>query len=109
MENSNISKLPERIELSRNEWFILTWGFFWRGVCIAFLSIFSGAVVGAVLGFLVGTIMGILKVPLQYYITPLKVVSFFLGIGINFLFMFVYIKWLLSTNIGPFRLKLIRN
>jgi ABC-type amino acid transport system permease subunit len=97
MESINISLLGFGEKLS------ICWSFLWRGILITLGSMIVGGILGGLIGFLI-VVSGVTKQ------TGMPVVQV-LGFGVGFLsgcgFLYVYIRWLLSSRLGKFRLVLI--
>lgn len=78
----------------------LTWSFFWRSIVIGFGSALAGGVLGSVTGFAFDAA--------GLSLEQVLVVSGFLGVLIGLFFLVLYIQWLLSGRLGPFRLAAVR-
>lgn len=77
----------------------ICWGFFWRGISITLASTICGALIGGVLGF----IFAMLGVPQSLG----TMVSGIAGLVSGAFFLYFYVRWLLSTRLGGFRLVLV--
>ncbi len=77
----------------------ICWGFVWRGLCVTLGSTVCGALLGGVIGF-VFAMLGFPKT-----VAPLIAAGFGLLIGLGFIYL--YVRWILSTRLGQFRLKLV--
>jgi len=78
----------------------LCWSFFWRGVVITLGSMIAGGLLGFVLGFvlaLVGVSRG-----------AVTAVGGLSGIVCGFGAFYFYVRWLLSSKLGAFRLQLVK-
>lgn len=78
----------------------ICWGFMWRGLLTTIGSAISGAIVGGIAGFFLG-IFGASK-------NSIAATGFILGFLCGLVFLYVYVRWLLSSRIGSFRLLLAR-
>lgn len=77
----------------------ICWGFFWRGIAITIGS----ALVGAVIGGIAGVVLALVSAPK----ISLAVASGGLGAITGAFFLYLYVRWLLTTRLGKFRLVLI--
>lgn len=77
----------------------ICWSFFWRSVAVAIGSGVCGAVIGGVIGF----VFAALGVPRS----SVSIVGGLAGLLIGFFFFYVFVRWLLSSRLGRFRLVLI--
>lgn len=77
----------------------ICWGFFWRGICITLASSLCGALIGGVVGFLFA-LLGIPK-------SAATAVAGIVGLACGGIFLYFYIRWLLSARLGGFRLALL--
>lgn len=76
----------------------LCWGFFWRGIVVSICSAICGAVLGGIVGFILGFI-GAAK--------GAVFVGGILGLISGAFFLYVLVRWLLTSNLGRFRLVLV--
>ena len=76
----------------------ICWGFFWRGIAITIGSALGGGVLGGLVGFILGLI-GAAK--------GAAVVGGILGLFVGAFFLYLFVRWLLSSRLGNFRLVLV--
>ena len=95
MEVVDISSLPFSSKAG------LCWSFFWRGLVIGLGS----ALAGGVLGFVIGFVSALAGLPIEV----IRIVGGLAGLIAGCFFLYVYVKWLLSTRLGTFRLQLVRD
>jgi hypothetical protein len=76
----------------------ICWGFFWRSIVIAIGSALSGALLGAIAGFALA-FLGVTK--------GIAVVGGILGAVCGAFFLYLLVRWLLTSRIGNFRLVLV--
>ena len=77
----------------------ICWSFLWRGLLITVGSSVCGGIAGAIVGFILGLAGADAVVP---------VIAGLLGIAVGVLFIYVWVRWLLSSRLGQFRLMLVR-
>jgi ABC-type amino acid transport system permease subunit len=97
MESLKISSLGFGAKAS------ICWSFFWRGVLITLGSAVAGAILGAIVGFVVAA-SGIPRQP------GLRLAQFAgggAGLISGAVFLYLYIRWLLSARLGKYRLLLV--
>lgn len=73
----------------------IVWGFFWR--CIA--TALCGALLGGIVGFVLG-ISGIAR-------SAIPMIGGLLGLLTGLFFFYLYVRWLLASRLGAFRLVLV--
>jgi ABC-type amino acid transport system permease subunit len=76
----------------------LCWSFFWRAI----VTSLGSAVCGGLLGGIVGVIFGLAGTP-----KVAVAVGGVLGIGCGAFFLYVFIRWLLSSRLGRYKLLLV--
>jgi hypothetical protein len=76
----------------------ICWGFFWRGIVASLGSALCGGVLGAIAGFILG-LAGAPKVA--------AAVGGVLGLGCGAVFLYLLIRWLLSSRLGSYKLVLV--
>lgn len=76
----------------------ICWSFFWRGIVTTIASSLCGALLGGIAGLILG-ITGVVKA------APL--VGGVLGLICGTYFLYLLLRWLLSSRLGSFRLVLI--
>jgi len=76
----------------------ICWGFFWRGIVITLGSTLCGALLGGVAGF----ILGFAGAP-----QAAAPVGGLLGVVTGAFFIYLFLRWLLSSRLGNFRLLLV--
>jgi hypothetical protein len=79
----------------------LCWSFFWRGMLITIGSMLVGAILGGLAGFLIGMVGGRSAIGFAQWVGGA------LGILSGCVFLYLYIRWLLSSRLGRFRLVLV--
>lgn len=77
----------------------ICWSFFWRGLVITICSSVCGVLIGGIAGFILGA-LGISR-------HAISIVGGLLGLIISIFFIYVLVRWLLSSRLGRFRLVLI--
>ena len=76
----------------------ICWGFLWRGIVITLGSALCGGLFGGVAGF----ILGLAGLPMAG-----PTVGGVLGAICGAFFLYLFVRWLLSSRIGSFRLALV--
>jgi hypothetical protein len=76
----------------------ICWGFFWRGIVVTLGSTLCGGLLGGIVGFILG-----------FAGTPkaAPIVGGALGAVTAAFFMYLFVRWLLSSRLGDFRLVLV--
>jgi len=92
MSTLNIKELPL---LSKAR---ICWGFFWRGI----VATIGSALCGGLLGVIAGFILALIGAPRGAGV----VVGGVLGTLSGLFFLYLLVRWLLSTRIGSYRLVL---
>lgn len=92
MNPINIKELPFSSKAS------ICWSFFWRGILTVLASSLCGALLGGVAGFFLG-LAGVVKAA--------PIVGGVLGLICGVYFLYLFLRWLLSSRLGSFRLVLI--
>ena len=85
----------------------VTWSFVWRGLVAAIASTLSGGIVGFIVGGFMGgffSVNGTLSPDLIKYI---QIVCGSLGVVVGVIFYYLYVKWLLTSKLGAYRLLLV--
>lgn len=77
----------------------ICWGFFWRGFAITIGSSLCGFLLGAVVGFVFG-FLGMSK-------GAITVIGGVCGVVVGLAFVYIYVRWLLGSRIGNYRLALV--
>ncbi|MCG2578052.1 hypothetical protein LZ012_13740 [Dechloromonas sp. XY25] len=77
----------------------ICWGFFWRGILVTLGSTIVGALIGGVIGFIFA-IMGVPK-------SVGTAVAGMAGLVSGAFFLYLYVRWLLSSRLGGFKLVLV--
>lgn len=77
----------------------ICWGFFWRGMVITLSSLVGGALLGGVIGAICA-VFGV-SAPLTSALGGL------MGALSGAVFLYFYVRWLLSARLGKFRLVLV--
>jgi ABC-type amino acid transport system permease subunit len=93
MNTLEIKELPLSSKAS------ICWGFFWRGILITLGSTICGALIGGVIGFLFAM--------LSFPKSAGAVVSGIVGLASGAFFLYFYVRWLLSSRLGNFKLVLV--
>ena len=107
MEN-RVVKYIGRQTLRPDEWLRLVWGFFWRALSVTVLAAATAGAVGFVIGLLIGLVMVGIGLDVNEYGLMLNVIGGLIGLLIGFCTYYIYIRWLLKSKMGPFRLQLVR-
>jgi len=76
----------------------ICWGFFWRGLVASLGSALCGGVLGGIAGF----IFGLIGVP-----KAAAIVGGVLGLGCGAFFLYLLVRWLLSSRLGSYKLVLV--
>ena len=95
-------------ELSRGDWYALSWGFLRRGLLFSVGSGVVGGVAGGIIGAVAGAVLAMASVPLEAVKTMLQLFGVFVGFGLGFLMIPYYLRWLLSARFGNVRLVVAR-
>ena len=77
----------------------ICWSFFWRGILITIAS----SLTGAVLGGIAGVVLGLGGIP-----KAAPAAGGLVGLVAGVLFVYLYVRWLLSSRLGQYRLLLVR-
>ena len=76
----------------------ICWGFFWRSIVTALGSALCGGVLGGIVGF----ILGLVGVP-----KAAAAIGVVLGAVCGAFFLYLLVRWLLSSRLGSFRMVLV--
>ena len=76
----------------------ICWGFMWRGIAMTIGSMLCGGLLGGIAGFGLA-LVGVPKAA--------PVVGGILGAITGIFFIYLFVRWLLSSRIGSFRLALV--
>ena len=79
----------------------LCWSFFWRGLVITLGS----SLAGGLLGFVIGFMFALAGLPVEL----IQIVCGLAGLVAGCFFFYLYVKWLLSSQLGRYRLQLVHN
>ncbi len=79
----------------------LCWSFFWRGLVITLGS----SLAGGLLGFVIGFVFALAGLPVEL----IQIVGGLAGLVAGCFFIYLYVKWLLSSQLGRYRLQLVHN
>ena len=79
----------------------LCWSFFWRGLVIGLGS----SLAGGLLGFVIGFVFALAGLPVEL----IQIVGGLAGLVAGCFFLYLYVKWILSSQLGPYRLQLVHN
>jgi hypothetical protein len=85
----------------------ICWSFFWRGSLIAIGSMLAGGVLGAVFGAVIGFGFAAAGLSLQSIKGVSQVVGGVLGLSAGLFFFYIYVRWLLGSRLGSYRLILV--
>ena len=77
----------------------IVWSFFWRGIATTLGSALCGALLGGIVGFALG-ISGIGR-------SALPLIGGLVGLLTGLFFFYLYVRWLLASRLGHFRLVLV--
>ncbi len=96
-------------ELAKDDKWRFAWGFFWRSLCVALLSMIGGAVVGAVIGFVtvvVGQAFGRSLADVTIFIRVLSMTG---GLVVGFAALWQLIRWCFRARWFGHRLRLVKD
>lgn len=85
----------------------LCWSFLWRGIATTVASGVSGVLAGMLSGAVAGLIGGLAGVPKPSVLRSAQWIGTVSGVLIGLCFFYIYIRWLLSSRLGRFRLQLV--
>lgn len=85
----------------------ICWSAFWRGILVTLGSMLTGGVLGGVVGGVMGFFLSLAGLQLQTIQGLAMVVGVVLGLSAGGVFLYLYIRWLLSSNLGAYRLVLV--
>jgi ABC-type uncharacterized transport system permease subunit len=85
------------------------WGFFWRSLCIAVLSMLGGALAGAVIGFVTVVIAQVLGKSLSDVLLLIRVLSGLAGLLVGFAALWLLMRWCFRAKWFGYRLRLVRD
>ena len=77
---------------------LICWSFLWRGIAIGIGSALCGGLLGGIAGAVLG-LTGLFKAA--------PFVGGLLGALCGFVFLYFYVRWLLTSRLGQFRLLLV--
>ncbi|MEO7255841.1 MAG: hypothetical protein ABIZ64_16575 [Casimicrobium sp.] len=77
----------------------ICWSFFWRGIVITVASTLCAALIGGILGFLLG---------FGGFGKAVPIVGGVLGLMVGIYFLYLFLRWLLSSRLGSFHLVLVQ-
>lgn len=95
--------------LSSSDRWRFVWGFFWRSVCIAVLSMLGGAVAGAVIGFVTVVIAQALGKSLADVLLLIRVLGGLVGLLIGFAALWLLMRWCFRVKWFGYRLRFVRD
>lgn len=87
----------------------VTWAFFWRALVITIGSTLSGTLLGGVFGFVVGIIVSANGGTKESIVTISKIGGGTLGLFAGLFFFYLYIRWLLASKLGNYKLVLTQH
>jgi hypothetical protein len=85
------------------------WGFFWRSVCVALLSMLGGGVAGAVIGLVSVTIAQVLGNSLADVILLIRILGGTAGLLVGFASLWQLIRWCFRTRWFGHRLRFVKD
>ncbi|MCX9158588.1 hypothetical protein OPU71_20945 [Niveibacterium sp. 24ML] len=85
----------------------ICWSFLWRGLAITIASSLAGALLGGIAGALLGFALNMSGVPQSSAMSLIQIVGGLLGLACGVFFLSVYVRWLLSAQLGKFKLLLV--
>ena len=85
------------------------WGFFWRSVCVAVLSMLGGAVAGAVIGFVTVVIAQSLGKSLADVLLLIRILGGLAGLLVGFAALSLLMRWCFRVNWFGYRLRFVRD
>lgn len=93
MNKQEITTLPFSAKIA------ISWSFLWRSVVVGLAAGVCSTVAGGILGF-VFALVGMPR-------SSVPIAAGLVGLLIGFLFLYVFIRWLLSSHLGRFKLVLV--
>ena len=85
----------------------ICWSAFWRGILVTVGSMLTGGVLGGVVGGIMGFVLSLAGIQMQTIQSLAMVVGVLLGLSAGGVFLYIYIRWLLASNLGGYRLVLV--
>ena len=85
----------------------ICWGFFWRSIVLAIGCGLSGALIGGIVGGIFGVILSLTGTSDANGLYLVHIVSGILGVLWGCFCFYFYIRWLLSSKFGKYRLLLV--
>lgn len=85
----------------------ICWGFFWRSIVVGIGSGLSGALIGGVVGGILGVLLYLTGTSDPDGLYLIQIVSGVLGVLWGCFCFYFYIRWLLSSKLGKYRLLLV--
>lgn len=70
-------------------------------------STLSGALLGGIAGAVLGFALNMSGVPQKYAVSLVQILGGLLGLTCGVFFISVYVRWLLSAQLGKFKLQLV--
>jgi ABC-type amino acid transport system permease subunit len=101
MTGLKMRELPLRSQLA------LWWSFVWRGAVVTLGSTVLGGILGAVFGTVMGIVGSMHGIPTTETVRISQIGGSILGGCGGLLLSYVFLRWLLSTRLGQFRLLLV--
>jgi hypothetical protein len=98
----------EVADLEWTEWAGIVWSFLWRNTVTTVGTVLASALLGVAAGVAVGAGVSLGGGSLASIRGPIKVLSAAVGVSAALFFYYVWIRWLLTSRIGSFRLVLVR-
>jgi hypothetical protein len=96
-------------ELSKDNKWRFAWGFFWRSMCVALLSMLGGALVGAIIGFVTVVIAQSFGKSLADVTVLIRILSGSGGLAVGFVALWQLIRWCFRVTWFGHRLRLVRD
>ena len=85
----------------------LCWSFFWRGFLVSVGSILAAGLAGGLLGGIVGFAFAFAGLSRQGIAGTSLVIGGAVGLATAFVSLYLFIRWLLGSRLGSYRLILV--
>ena len=85
----------------------ICWSFFWRGMLVTAGSMLVGALLGGILGAILGFGMAAAGLPKGSGMGLIQLAGGGVGVLSGFCFLYLYVRWLLTSRLGGYRLLLV--
>jgi hypothetical protein len=85
------------------------WGFFWRSMCIAILSMLGGAVAGGVIGYVTVAVAQAFGSSLAEVVLLIRILGGVAGLLVGFAALWQLVRWCFSAKWFGYRLRLMKD